>query len=94
MNDVIRELADRANATIEEVEDFLDSPVGRRLRGLAATGLIVAAPLISRTVLRRHPVGRLIELAGGAALVVKLGESLRDWEPSRRIVDVPASPTT
>jgi hypothetical protein len=30
--------------------------------------------------LRKTPLGRLVEVAGGATLVVKLAELLRDWE--------------
>ncbi|MGZ4209520.1 MAG: hypothetical protein ACXVQX_02900 [Actinomycetota bacterium] len=33
-------------------------------------------------VLRKHWALRLLELAGGAAILVKLGEAVRDWEPS------------
>ena len=45
--------------------------------------------------LRRTPIGKLIELGGGAALVVKLAELIRDWERDQgdgaqpRVIDVP-----
>jgi hypothetical protein len=43
---------------------------------------IIGAPLLFRLkFIRNHPVGRLIGVVGGAALVVKLAEALRDWEP-------------
>jgi hypothetical protein len=43
-------------------------------------------------VLKRYPLLRALELAGGAALVVKFAEALRDWEPAARrpiVIDVP-----
>ena len=94
-------IATRIDGDVEELLDFLDSPTGRRLRKRLATGLIVSVPLVMRLPgLRRSPVGKLVEVAGGAALVVKLAEMLRDWERSqdedreRRVIDVPpASPS-
>jgi len=99
MNERLHEIADRLDTTVEDMLDFLDSPVGRRLRRVLATGLILSVPLIMRIPgLRRSPIGRLVELAGGAALVVKLAELIRDWErsqdwrePTPRIVDIPPS---
>jgi len=77
-------LAERANASWDEILEFLDSPSGRRVRHLLATGVIVSVPLVMRLPgLRRSPVGRLIELAGGATIVVKLAEWIRDWERER-----------
>jgi hypothetical protein len=29
----------------------------------------------------KTPVGRLVQVAGGAALLVKVAEAIRDWEP-------------
>jgi hypothetical protein len=91
----LRRIGDRVEVAFEEVEAFLDSPGGRRLRRLLAGGLIVTAPLLFRIPgLRRYPLVRTLELIGGAALVVKFAESLRDWEPARRatvVVDVPPS---
>jgi hypothetical protein len=49
---------------------------------MVATGLIAAAPLISRLpMFRATPLGRIVGLAGGAALIVKAAEMIRDWEP-------------
>jgi hypothetical protein len=92
-----KELAERVNMTLDEFLMFLDSPPGRRLRRIVATGLIVSVPLVMRIPgLRRSPIGRVVELVGGAALVVRLAEAIRDWEHaggsragSGPIVDVP-----
>jgi hypothetical protein len=98
----LRQLAERAEITIDELLEFLDSPTGRRLRGMVATGLIVSVPLVMRIPgLRRSPIGRLIEVTGGAAIVLAVAEAIRDWERAdgggrrrgRRVIDVPpASP--
>lgn len=80
IQDVRKQVAEAADAVV----DYLDSPEGRRVRSKVATGLIFAAPLISRLpVIRRTPLGRMVTLLGGAALVVKAAEMIRDWEPQR-----------
>jgi hypothetical protein len=81
MKDALQTIADRAGTAADEVLEFLDSPAGRRLRRVLATGLIISVPLIMRIPgLRRTFLGRALELTGGAALVVKLAELIRDWE--------------
>lgn len=89
----MRRIGDRIEVAVQDVEDFLDSPTGRRFRRLLAGAAIVAAPLLFRLpVLKRYPLLRALELAGGAALVVKFAEALRDWEPAARrpiVIDVP-----
>jgi hypothetical protein len=89
----LQEIADRVEASVDEVLEFLDSPAGRRLRRTLATGLIVSAPLVSRIPgLRATPIGRLLQVSGGTALVVKLAEAIRDWErslPDHQVIDVP-----
>jgi hypothetical protein len=81
----LREIAERAELTLDELLEFLDSPTGRRFRTFVATGLILSVPMIMRIPgLRRSPIGRMIEVAGGAAIVVKLAELIRDWERSER----------
>ena len=81
MNTQLQEISDRLDTTVEELVAFLDSPSGRRLRKRLATGLILSVPLVMRLPwLRRTPIGKLIELGGGAALVVKAAELIRDWE--------------
>jgi hypothetical protein len=93
-----REVAERAEMTVEEFLDFLESPAGRRLRRVAATGLILSVPFVMRIPgLRASPIGRAIELLGGTALIMKLAEAIRDWERSQEepprgpVVDIPPS---
>jgi hypothetical protein len=94
--DGMRRIGDRVEVAVQEVEDFLDSPAGRRFRRLLAGAAIVGAPLLFRLpVLRRYPLLRALELVGGAALVVKFAEAVRDWEPTARrpiVIDVPRRP--
>jgi hypothetical protein len=94
--DGLRRIGDRLEVAVRDVEDFLDSPGGRRLRRLLAGAAIVGAPLLFRLpLLKRSPLLRALELAGGAALLVKFAEALRDWEPTSRraiVIDVPGRP--
>jgi hypothetical protein len=77
----LRALGDRVGSTADGVLEFLESPAGRRLRRSLATGLLVSVPLVMRIPgLRRSPIGRAVELAGGAAIVVRVAELIRDWE--------------
>jgi hypothetical protein len=89
----LRRVGDRVEVAVQEIEDFLDSPGGRRLRRFLAGAAIVGAPLLFRLpVLKRYPLLRALEVAGGAALLVKFAEALRDWEPTARrpiVIDVP-----
>jgi hypothetical protein len=84
--EIAEELYERARVmsqgAVGEAKRFAASEQGRRLRHNIATGLIVAAPaVVSLPVLRRTRLGKLIELAGGAALVVTVAERIRDWNP-------------
>ena len=79
-------LIDEALASLDrgvtEFRRYLASPQGRELRRRVAQVAIIAAPFLFRLkFIRNHPVGRLLGIVGGAALVVKLAEALRDWEP-------------
>jgi hypothetical protein len=89
----LRWMGDQVEIAVHDVEDFLDSPAGRRARRVLAATAIVTAPLVFRIPgLKRYPLLRALELAGGAALVVKFAEAIRDWEPSSRraiVIDVP-----
>src|SRR3954447_19066661 len=77
----IRELGDRIQIEAREITRFLSSPAGRRMRGVLAGAVIVTAPLIFRIPgLRRYPLIRALEFLGGAALIVRFAEALRDWE--------------
>ena len=86
----LHEIATRAGATFDDVLAFLESQSGRRARATLATGLIVSVPLVMRVPgLRRSAIGRAIEVVGGATLVVKLAELIRDWERRRPSVEAP-----
>ena len=67
---------------VRDAQLFLHSPRARRARAVVAAGLIVAAPAIARhPYVRSTRLLRLIGAAGGAALIVKAAEAIRDWEP-------------
>ena len=73
---------DAGRFAVDEAKRFASSEQGRKIRHNVATGLIVAAPVVvSLPVLRRTRLGKLIELSGGAALIVTVAEKLRDWNP-------------
>lgn len=81
MNQRLREIATRAGTSVEDVLEYLDSPAGRQLRRRVATGLIVSVPIVMRIPgLQKTALVRVVELAGGATLVMKLAELIRDWE--------------
>jgi hypothetical protein len=89
----LRELAIQLEAAIDrgvdEARVWLASEQGRRYRAFAARALILAAPLIVRHPVFKTPLGRVVQIAGGATLIVKVAELLRDWEPT-----VPATLTS
>ena len=79
----IRTLPKTIGRTRREALRFLATPAGERWRHRAAWVLVVALPLAFRIpVLGKHWALRFLELAGGAAILVKLGQAVRDWEPS------------
>jgi hypothetical protein len=90
---VIRRVGDRVQIEAKEVARFLSTPTGRRMRGVLAAGIILAAPAIFRIPgLRRYPLIRALEFIGGAALIVRFAEALRDWEqqdPGPITLDLP-----
>ena len=101
MNERLQEIAERVDVTVDELLAFLDSPTGRRLRRYLATALIISVPLVMRIPgLRRSPIGRLIEVGGGAVVIVKIAELIRDWErreadrPRGRVIDAPPASTS
>jgi hypothetical protein len=91
----VRRVGDQVVIAADEARRFLVSPAGARFRRIVAGGVILTAPLILRNpVVRRHPLLRWVEALGGAALVIKAAEALRDWEASGEpagpiVIDVP-----
>ncbi len=82
---MVDELQRRARRGVDELRAYLGSAEGQRLRKRTAQVLILAAPLLARSrFITRTPLGRAIGLLGGAALIIKLAEALRDWEPEIR----------
>ena len=87
---VVSSLEDRINDGVDMTRTFLASPAGRRFRGYVATGLVVAGPLILRHPFFRTPLGRAVQVAGAVALLPKLADRIREWDPSPAVV-APAS---
>ena len=88
---VVDELLTRLDRGVDELRAYLASPEGQQLRQRIAQVAIVAAPLLFRSkVFTRTWPGRIVGLLGGAAIVVKLAEMLRDWEPEPRVRAVDA----
>jgi hypothetical protein len=90
----VRRIGDRIEIAVTEVQRFLATDTGRTLRRGLAAGMVLTAPLLFKVPgLRRYPLLRLLETVGGAALIVKLAEALRDWDPGDPrpvVLDVPA----
>jgi hypothetical protein len=81
---MLEELQRRATRGADEVRAYLASPEGERLRRRVAQALIVTAPLLVRSrVFRATWPGRILGVVGGAAVLVKVAEALRDWDPVR-----------
>jgi len=71
-----------ARTGFRETQRLLQTPQARRARIVVATGLIAAAPVIAKhPYVRKTRVFRIVGVAGGAALLVKVAEVIRDWEP-------------
>ena len=78
----LRILPEAIDRRRQEALHFLASPAGERWRRRAAWVLIVVLPVAFRIpAVRRHWALRLLEIAGGAAVLVKLGQAVRDWTP-------------
>lgn len=90
--DEVRRLADELEDALvrgaDEARAWLGTPQGRRVRAIGARALLLSTPLILRHPFFRTPFGRVIEVAGAAALVAKVADLIRDWEP-----DVAPEPT-
>jgi hypothetical protein len=83
----------RIELTAAQARAFFASPAGILFRRYVAGGVILTAPLLFRIpVFRRHPLIRTLELIGGAALMIKAAEALRDWDATggqqRIVIDV------
>lgn len=73
---------------VTELRRWLASPQGREVRKRVAQVLIVSSPLLFRMkFVRASPVGRVLGLVGGAAVIIKLAEALRDWEPLEELAE-------
>jgi hypothetical protein len=76
-------VGERIELTAAQARAFLGSPAGVLFRRYLAAGVIVTAPLLFRIPgLRRYPLIRVVELVGGAALLIKAAEAIRDWDAS------------
>ncbi len=88
----VRRIGDQVRIEGQEILRFLSSPAGRRFRGVLAAGIILTAPALFRLPgLRRYPLIRALEFIGGAALIVRFAEALRDWERADEpiVIDLP-----
>lgn len=94
MGGTMATMGQRIEITAAQARAFLGSPAGVLFRRYLAAGVIVSAPLLFRIPgLRRYPLIRVLELVGGAALLVKAAEAIRDWDASggqqqRIVIDV------
>lgn len=77
-----RELQAAVDRGADEARAWLVSDRGRRYRAYVAAALALTAPVIMRHPIFRTPVGRVVQLAGGAALLAKAADAIRDWEPA------------
>jgi hypothetical protein len=99
MDERIRRVGNTVVVSAAQAREFLHTPAGRTFRRYLAGGLILSAPLLFRIPgLRRVPFIRVLEALGGAALLVKVAEALRDWEQAgehgdRIVVEVPPADT-
>jgi hypothetical protein len=80
---LVDDVAETVFDGVESVKAYLASDEGREMRRKVATGLIFAAPLISRLpIMRASKLGKVVGFAGGAAIIVKAAELIRDWDPA------------
>jgi hypothetical protein len=78
---------------VDQTMTFLGSPSGRTARAVVATGLVLATPVILRHPFFRTPFGRVIEVAGAAAIIAKAADVIRDWEPASPTAPAPTLDT-
>jgi hypothetical protein len=85
---LLDEVQMRLERGVEDFRRYMASPEGRQLRKRVAQALIVSAPFLFRfKFFTRTWPGRILGLVGGAAVVVKLAEALRDWEPLEELAE-------
>jgi hypothetical protein len=86
---MVRRIGTMVQIEAKEVMRFLNSPTGRRFRKVLAAGIILTAPALFRLPgLRRYPLIRALEFVGGAALIVRFAEALRDWERTEEPITI------
>jgi hypothetical protein len=80
-----------ARDEIDSLRRWLASPAGKKTRELLAAGVVAASPVImNHPALRASRIVRLFGVAGAGALLVKLAEQIKDWEPNQ--IDVTPPP--
>ena len=77
-----RQVGRAVDEGIDQTVMFLGSPTGKTVRAVVATGLVLATPAILKHPFFRTPFGRVVEIAGAAAIIAKGAEIIRDWEPA------------
>lgn len=91
LSKMVDELKWRVSRGAEEARVYLASPEGQQLRRRVAQVLILTAPFLFRFGrFKVSRAGRMLGILGGAALVVKLAEALRDWDPLPEASEAPA----
>lgn len=79
---ILDDLQRRVTEGAEDIRRYLASPEGRVLRQRIAQILIFTAPFVFRFGrFKASRMGKVLGVLGGTAVVVKLAEVLRDWEP-------------
>lgn len=86
LRDLARQAEEAFEQGVDEARAWLVSEQGRRYRGLVARALVLAAPAILRHPFFKTPLGKVVELAGGAALLIKVADLIREWEPPPTVV--------
>lgn len=88
---MVDELQRRVARGADDVRAYMASPEGQQLRRRVAQVMIVAAPLLFRFGrFKTSRLGHLFGVLGGAAVMVKLAEALRDWDPLQDVREAPA----
>lgn len=86
LRDLARQAEEAFEQGVDEARAWLVSEQGRRYRRLVARALVLTAPAILRHPFFKTPLGKVVELAGGAALLIKVADLIREWEPPPTVV--------